>query len=235
MKIIGIIFLAIGVILFFIQRGQKQKLFSIKSARTITAAELQETAGAVAAEIGGGSWRDYVKLWGRVTIEQPLYSDQKEAPCVHFVSKVTREYETKDDEGKVQQKSEQVSQNRQSIAFWLHDRTGKIKVNPDGAEIETIEILNEFRPQRSGKTRGYRHTESVLPIDLEVLVVGAVSDLTGDVIIGKPVKSDHHYLISLKDEEMLTSATARSAKNIFYSMIGCFAIGIVLLIGGLLS
>ncbi|MEM9504880.1 MAG: GIDE domain-containing protein, partial [Cyanobacteria bacterium P01_E01_bin.43] len=62
-----------------------------------------------------------------------------------------------------------------------------------------------------------------------------VSDLTGEVIIGKPVKSDHHYLISLKDEEMLASATARSAKNIFYSMIGCFAIGIILLIGGLLS
>lgn len=235
MKIIGIILFVIGVILFFVQRGQKQKLFSIKSARAMTAAELQETAGAVAAEIGGGSWRDYVKLWGRVTTEQPLYSDQKEAPCVHFVSKVTREYETKNDEGKVQQKSEQVSQNRQSIAFWLHDRTGKIRVNPEGAAIETIEILNEFRPQRSGETRGYRHTESVLPIDREVLVVGAVSDLTGEVIIGKPVKSDHHYLISLKDEEMLSSATARSAKNIFYSMIGCFAIGIILLIWDLVS
>ena len=152
----GIILLIIGFILFFIQRNQKQRLFSIKSARPMTAADLKETAGAVAAEIGGGSWRDYVKVWGKVVAETPLRSEHKGQDCVHFVSKVMREYEDKDENGKRVRKSETISSHRQSIPFWLHDSTGTIKVDPDGADIETIAILDELREGRSQNTLGHR-------------------------------------------------------------------------------
>ncbi len=243
MAVLGVILLIVGAILFFIQRNQKQKVFSIKSARLMTAVELAETAGAVAEEIGGGSWRDYVKLWGEVTTPQPLRSEHKQEACVHFVSKVLREYEetvtTKDEDGKVKTErrrtSEIVSQNRQSLPFWLRDRTGTVKVDLEGAEIETIQILDEFRPERSGNTLGYRYQESILPIGRNVLVVGAVSDLTGEVMIGKPVQSAHKYLISLKDEETLAANTARNAKTSFFVMVGCLAIGFILLVLGILS
>jgi hypothetical protein len=71
MAIVGIILLIISGILFWVQRNQKQKIFSIKSARKVTAAELNETASGVAAEIGGGSWRDYVKVWGKIQVDEP--------------------------------------------------------------------------------------------------------------------------------------------------------------------
>lgn len=234
MIVVGVILLLIGLYLFFDHRNQHQKLFSIKAARPMTAAELVSMAGAVAAEIGGGSWRDYVKLWGEVKADEPLYSDHKKEPCIHFESEVTRQYEAKNDDGKIEKKSERLSYNQQSISFWLSDRTGKVKIDPAGAAIETIAIMDEFRQERSGTTLGYRYTESVLPVGREILVVGAVSDLTGEVIIGQPVQSDHKYIISLKNEEMLASATTRSVKTAYYGMIVCLTLGTLCFIIGLL-
>ncbi|MEM9005266.1 MAG: E3 ubiquitin ligase family protein [Cyanobacteria bacterium P01_F01_bin.86] len=242
MAIFGIILLIVGGVLFFVQRNQKQKLLSLKAARSVTVAELTDTAGAVADEIGGGSWRDYVKLWGEIVADSPLYSEHKQEACVHYVTKVVREFEeiatTRTEEGtktERQRKSETVTDHRQSIPFGLRDRTGTVKVDPDSANIETISILDEFRPERSGKTLGYRYQESVLPVGRSVLVVGAASDLTGEVIIGKPVKSIHKYLISLKDEEHLAAITNRNAQAIFYGMFGCLGLGLLLLIVSILS
>jgi len=231
---LGIVLLIIGVILFFVQRHQKQKMFSIQSARPMTAAELNATAGAVAEEIGGGSWRDYVKLWGTVIADRPLHSEHKQAPCVHYISEVIRVYEKKDEDGKTKQSSETVANNKQSMPFLLRDRTGTVKIDPEGAQIDVIKIMDDYRAERSGDTLGYRYREAVLPVDREVLVVGAVSDLTGDVVIGKPVKSDHKYLISLKNEEVLADATQRNARQAFYFMVGCLALGAVLTLIGLI-
>jgi hypothetical protein len=242
MGILGIILLITGIILFFIRRDQKQRAFSIKSARPMTATELVEMAGAVAAEIGGGSWRDYIKLWGEIETEGPLYSEHKQEACVHYVSEVTREYEatttTRDSNGTTtterKRTSETISRHQQSKPFFLRDRTGTIKIDPEGANIETITILDEFRPQRSGDTLGYRYKESILPVGREVLVVGAVSDLTGDVVVGKPVQSQHKYIISLKNEEMLASAAEQSAKTLSYLMIAFFVLGLGLILWDLL-
>jgi len=235
MEFIGIICLVISVVMFFTRRNQQQKLFSIKRARAVTAAELAETAGAVANEIGGGNWRDYVKLWGTVTTEAPLLSEHRQKPCVYFVATVTREYEEKTQEGELKRKSEQVSHNRQFTPFWLKDDTGSILINPDGAAVETVDIMDELREERSRSTLGYRYRESVLPVGRSVLVVGAVSDVTGQVTIGKPVQADHQYLISLKDEEMLATTTSRHAQNMGIAMVVCLVAGVVLLVWGLLA
>lgn len=243
MVVFGCVLLAVGVVLFFTQRSQKQTLRSIQSARPVTVAELTELADAVAQEIGGGSWRDYVKLWGEIVVEAPLYSEHRQEPCVYFTSKVTREYEStrtvtsKKGTSKVEQvrKSEVVSQTKRSIPFWLRDRTGQIQVQPEDAAIDTISVMDEFRPQPEGKTLGYRYRESILPASRNVLVIGAVSDSTGEIMIGKPQKPSHRYLISLKDEAALQTKTQRNAKVGFYGMLGCLGLGSLLLIMGILS
>ena len=53
MSILGIMLLVMGVILFFVQRYQKQKFFSLKTARSATVAELETLAREIAQEIGG--------------------------------------------------------------------------------------------------------------------------------------------------------------------------------------
>ncbi|HEY9619257.1 MAG TPA: E3 ubiquitin ligase family protein [Crinalium sp.] len=262
MAIIGLILIAVGVALFFVQKHQKARAFSIRSARSVTVAELAQMAKSIAQEIGGGSWRDYVKVTGVIQCDRPLTSQLKQETCVHYKMEVRREYEEtvtrKDSEGKSYQDTERgsevISSNQQSTPFTVRDETGQIEVNPDGAGIETIKVLDEFRqePIVGGmlsfggfslalgsspghrRTLGYHYSESVLPLYRKVLVVGTVSD-SGGLALQKPSDSDKHFIISLKTDEELTKNADQSAKYAFYGMVACVAVGILLLLIGLIA
>lgn len=123
MKIIGIILIVIGIILFFVYSNLKRKLASLRQARPASIAELNHLASEIALEMGSGSWRDYVKLRGTIQCDQPLISELKQMPCVHYNMTVVREYEEqvteRDSDDKVvtktQRGSETLSQNRESV------------------------------------------------------------------------------------------------------------------------
>ncbi len=261
MAIFGGILIVIGIILFFVQKNYNTKLQSIRSATSSTVADLQRIASEIAGEIGSGSLREYVKVSGIIRCERPLISELKQEPCVYYTMKVVREYEEqqtiRDSDGKsrteTRRSSETVSSNSQSIPFTLQDRSGELLVNPDGGNIETVQILNEFRQENSSgssisfggfslpiavgmggrRTLGYRYTESILPCDREVLVIGTAADDGGQVTLRKPIQSDKKFIISLKNEEELAKSTANAAQWFFYGMVACFAIGAILLILGL--
>ena len=260
MAIIGCLLIIIGGVLVWVQKHQKTKAFSIKSARTATAAELNTTAREIAEEIGGGNWRDYIKIWGAVQTDQPLISELKQAACVYYSTAVLREYEEtiteKDAKGnpvrKTRRGSETISSNQQSLPFLLQDATGQIAVNPDGAAIEAVSILNQFCPgeatggmlsfgrfsltlgnaqfNHGRRTLGYRYMESILPPGRNILVIGAVSDQTGSLVLGKPLQRGQKFIISLKTDEELTLTAERNAKKAFYGMIACLGIGGVLIL-----
>ncbi|HEY9887913.1 MAG TPA: E3 ubiquitin ligase family protein [Candidatus Obscuribacterales bacterium] len=255
---VGIVLCAVGVILFFVQRQQHRHARSLKLARTATVAELQSLAREIAGEIGGGSWRDYVKLTGIVRCDRPLQSELKQEACVHYEMRVSREYEEKvtrrDSDGntrrETQRGSEVVAQNQRSLTFWLEDQTGQSEVNPDGAKIATVKILDEFQAEqgvdhqvsygkfsrtvkRAGgdrRTLGYRYHEAILPVDQRVLVVGMISDSSGSLLVQKPLQPEQRFIISLKDDEALTKSADSSAKVALYSMVVSFAVGSLLLV-----
>jgi hypothetical protein len=93
MGILGVLLLIAGVVLFFVERFHRGRATSLKAARSVTVAELQSLSTAIASEIGGGNWRDYIKLTGMIRCERPLISELKQEPCVHYQMSVTREYE----------------------------------------------------------------------------------------------------------------------------------------------
>ncbi|MEO0538069.1 MAG: E3 ubiquitin ligase family protein [Cyanobacteria bacterium P01_A01_bin.123] len=261
-RVVGLILILVGVILFFVQRNQKSRVFSIKSARSTQAAELHTTAQAIANEIGGGNWRDYVKVWGEIVVKHPLASELKQMPCVHYTMSVQRVYEEtvtkKDAEGKTtrttERRNETISSNKQSVPFYIKDASGEVLVDPDGAAIETVKVLDEFRPQdevSSGllkfgnfslalgnqggvRTLGYQYTESVLPTGRNVLVVGSASDATGTMTLCKPTSGDKKYIISLKTDEALTTSAEKGAKHLFIAMASCLGLGVVLLVIGII-
>jgi hypothetical protein len=263
MIFVGIFFLIISTTLFFARRNQQHRSFSLKSARPVTAAELEEMAQAIAAEIGGGDWRDYVKLRGTVQAESPLMSKLAEKSCVYYSYRVEREYEEtvkeKDANGNLktvtERKSETISSDRQSLPFTLADQSGQVLIDPDSANIEAIQVANEFLPGEppgghltfgafsrtlstqhpsNQRTLGYRLQESVLPTGQIVSVVGAVSDHTGIVTIKKPLKPNHHYIISLKTDEDLIANSDLNIQRLFWGMVGTFGVGVLLIIVGLL-
>jgi hypothetical protein len=262
-SVIGAGLIVAGGVAFFIHRQQKHRSFSLKSARSTKISDLYQTATAIATEIGGGNWRDYVRVWGKIEAEQPLRSQIKQCPCVYYISTVVREYEEivtrKDSEGnetkETQRGSETISRDKQSIPFQLRDDSGTITVDPTDGDMETLKVVDEFRTGhdpsgllsfgglsltlgsgRAGRrTLGYRYTESVLPVDREALVVGMVSDSTGNLAIRKPVDLDRRFILSLKTYEELTKAADRNASTAYFLAIAGVSIGVLLFIIGLIA
>lgn len=263
--VVGVILLVVAIVLFFVQKSQANKAFSIQSAQAVTAGELKTMAQAIADDIGGGNWREYVKVWGTVKCDRPLQSPLKSSDCVFHKTTVTWEYEEQvtktDSEGKrtteTEKSTETLSSERQSVPFWIQDESGMVQVDPDRADLETIDVVNDFQPNQprggilsygsfsldvspysrhSGRrTLGYRYQEAVLPVERKALVVGMVSDHTGELIIQKPLKSDKKFLISLKNDEALTQDAKQGAQRAFYGMVGCGGLGVIFIVLGLVT
>lgn len=265
MAIFGFLLLVAGGVLWFVRGQQEHRSRHLKLAHTTPIGELKSLAAAVAQEIGSGDWRDYVLLWGTITTEAPLTSPMKGMPCVYYSNAVIREYEEtireQDEKGnwrtRTQRGSDTISQEEQSMLFNLIDRASeRVEVNPEGADVELVEVLNEFRPgQSSGgsisfggfsmnlgdnygmgnrRTLGYRYRESILPLDRQVTVLGMVSDRTGSLTIEKPT-SNQPFIISPKSQEALVKSATQNAQIAFWSMVGCLGLGAILVVIGLLS
>ncbi|MBF2079608.1 MAG: E3 ubiquitin ligase family protein [Synechococcales cyanobacterium T60_A2020_003] len=260
--VLGIIFLIIAIILFFNERHQRGTVASLRTAKSATVAELNQLAEAVSQDIGGGSWRDYVKVLGTIECDRPLQSELSATDCVYYTMSVTREYEETvtrtDSEGKrtteTQHGSQVMSSNKRSVPFLLNDGTGTIEVSVDGATIDTETVLDEFRqesdrgglisygsfslavnaPSAGRRTLGYRYNESVLPIGRRVLVVGMVSDQPGTLVLQKPTNPDHRFIVSFKTDDTLTTESDRAAKNTSLWMKICLVVGAVLILIGML-
>ena len=77
------------------------------------------------------------------------------------------------------------------MPFFVEDSTGKVEVHPQGSEVDAQKVVDRFEPSASpgftlggapvpfdeeANTLGYRYTESVLPIDSPVYVLGVVRE-----------------------------------------------------------
>ncbi|MDR7897115.1 MULTISPECIES: E3 ubiquitin ligase family protein [unclassified Thermosynechococcus] len=262
MGIFGGLLLIAAIALFFVQRHYRLKLRSLKLATPSTTADLHQLQQQVAQEIGGGNLREYVKVSGQIVVDQPLISELKQVPCVHYRMCVSREYEEQvretDSEGRTrwrtERRSDTISSNSQTIPFRVRDRYGEIEVDPRGADMETVQVLDEFRPANntarfgfgsfqvnvgsltfgSGNTIGYRYQEWITPVDRQVLVVGTASDQTGTLRIERPTVKGQKFFVSLKSEDSLSQDTSNA---VLYSTIGaaaCGGLGILLILVGLL-
>lgn len=263
MTILGLILLGIGAILFLVQRSKAARVFLIKSARPAEAAALQKMAGDIAAEIGAGNWRDYVRIRGTIRADQPLVSELTQRHCVHYSMKVRREYEetvTTRRQGRTSTQtrrgSEIVADSDRSVPFFLEDATGRIAVDPHGASMETVEVLDEFKPEQTAgtqlvfgsfrvnlpapmgggrRTLGYRYTESVLPVDSPVLVVGAVSDSTGEVRLCQSDDGKKKLIISTKAYDALAAGAERTARITRIVMLVFLVSGVASVLIGIAS
>lgn len=253
----GILSLVAAAVLFFVQRNQHNRAFCVRMARSASVAELKTMAQEIAKEIGGGSWRDYVKVSGEIVCDRPLTAPLSQQPCVYYRMSVQREYEeqvtVRDSEGKSHQEtrrsSETMSSNQQSVPFLLQDASGQIEVNLDDTSPETITVVDEFQAEQRGglisyggfslaignsmggrHTLGYRYNEVLLPLHRQATIVANVVDQGSRLVLQKPTEGEKHFIVSLKTAEEITKAAQEQAKILRLVMLGSIVLGIILMI-----
>ena len=247
MIIFGIILLLVSAGCFLAARGQAGRLRAINAADTFTAQMLLELYNRVIPALGGEALAQPCEVAGTIEADTPLTAPLSNTACVAYTYQVMREYEedvtTNDANGKTttetQQRSETASNDERRARFYVRDATGRVLIDPADAEIDLIGSGTRFDPAQrtaSARTRtlGHRHQEQSLAVGTPVYILGCVVDGQGQPMIARSPK-DHKqkFIISRRSERELAASAASAARNWYYATAGLGALGLVLLVIGL--
>lgn len=262
MIIAGILLLATGIVLIFLRRRQQAKAGHILLVETSTCADLIRSCQEVAQEIGPGSFRLDAEVKGTIEPAQELRSELRGEPCVYYRTQVEREYEEQDWETDAEGHRRRVTRRGREIMsdterrekFYVRDATGRILVDPEGAALEPLKIVDEFQPGESGlslrfgrfslslpgpmgprRTLGYHYREWIMPLQRQVYVLGQAADSSGELCIERPAESGKPFLISLRSEDQILESARRAARWMGVAAGLLLAGGAVLLVLGLVG
>ena len=175
---------------------------------------MSQTETSNASDVAGIAPGTLVEVKGTLRCDEPLTSEMAEKTCAYYSSTVTREYlrpDYDDDDNDVgsDRRTEIIAQNVQFAPFVVEDDSGFVGVHAEGAEIDARQVMNRFDRNVGNegsltlggmtvnlgggeRTIGYRYTESILPVDDTVYVLGAVQEGGG---VGAPPSDakDHRF------------------------------------------
>jgi hypothetical protein len=237
----AVIFLVAGGVLLYFRNRTKQK-----------SALMSQTETSASADVSGLAPGTLVEVKGTLRCEEPLVSEMAERSCAYYSSKVIREYMERDyddDDGGSDQRSEVIAQNEQFAPFVVEDDSGTAAVNAEGAEVDAKQVVNRFERDTGNegsfslggmtinlgggdRTIGYRYTESILPIDASVYVLGTVQDGGG---IGAPSSGEegHRFVVSHRSEEALGQSLGKTVLWLGVGGVGALVLGVILLVIGI--
>jgi E3 Ubiquitin ligase len=239
----AVIFLVAGGVLFYFRNKNKQK-----------AALMGQTETSNATDVSGLAPGTLVEVKGTLRCEEPLTSEMASERCAYYSSKVIREYLERDhdddDDVGSDRRSEVISQNEQFAPFSVADSAGSVAVNAGGAEVDAKQVVNRFERNTGSegpsisvagatlhlgggeRTLGYRYTESILPVDAPVYVLGTVQENGG---IGAPPPGDEgqRFVISHRSEEALGQSLGKTVLWLGVGAIGALVLGVILLVVGI--
>src|SRR3712207_5126851 len=183
----AVIFLVAGRLLLYFRNRTKQK-----------SALMSLTETSAASDASGLAPGTLVEVKGMLRCEEPLTSEMAERTCAYYSSTVTREYlrsDYDDDDNDVgsDRRTAAMAQNEQFAPFEVEDESGSVAVDAEGAEVDARQVMNRFDRNTGNegtfslggvsvnlgggeRTIGYRYTESILPVDAPVYVLGAVQE-----------------------------------------------------------
>jgi hypothetical protein len=129
-------------------------LQAIQAIRSVTIEELQGLQQGVAKEIGAGAYTEAVKLQADLICEQPLSAPFSQELCIAYLSRVVEVFEervtTTDSAGKSttswQRNERLISSEERRCGFSVQQGNLRLDVDPEGAEIDLVEILNRLDP-----------------------------------------------------------------------------------------
>ena len=236
-----IFFVAGGVLLYFRNRT-KQK-----------SALMSQTETSNASDVNGIAPGTLVEVKGMLRCEEPLTSEMAEKMCAYYSSTVTREYlrpDHDDDNVGSDRRTETIAQNVQYAPFVVEDDSGSVPIDAEGAEVDARQVMNRFDRNTGNegpfslggvsvnlgggeRTIGYRYTESILPVDESVYVLGTVQEGGG---IGSPTSGEegHRFVVSHRSEEAHAQSLGKTALWLGVGGAAALVLGVVLLVVGII-
>ena len=238
----AVIFLVAGGVMLYFRNRTRQK-----------SALMTQTETSSSADVSGLTPGTLVEVKGTLRCEEPLTSEMSEKSCAYYSSKVIREYMERDyddnDTGS-DRRSEVVAQNEQFAPFVVEDDSGTVAVNAEGAEVDARQVVNRFDRNTGNegpsislggatinlgggeRTIGYRYTESILPVDAPVYVLGTVQEGGG---IGAPTsgEEEHRFVVSHRSEEALGQSLGKTVLWLGVGGVGALVLGVILLVVGI--
>lgn len=181
-----------------------------------------------------GTFIGLVELTGKVECENPVRSFLTESPCVyyswniseHWSRRTTETYTDSQGRTKTRTKTESgwktVASGESMCPFYLRDETGAIQIRPEKAKIEGEKVMSlQCRPSDplyygkgpaiSVANSDHRRmfTETIIPIDSEVYVVGQARERE-DVVAPEIAydKDSPLFLVSTREEKKIGNSYA---------------------------
>jgi hypothetical protein len=239
----AVIFLVAGGVLLYFRNRTKQK-----------SALMSQTETSNASDIGGIAPGTLVEVKGTLRCDEPLTSEMAEKTCAYYSSTVTREYlrDDRNDDNDVgsDRRTEIIAQNVQFAPFMVEDDSGFVGIHAEGAEVDARQVMNRFDRNTGNegsfslggvsvnlgggeRTIGYRYSESILPVDESVYVLGAVQE-GGN--IGAPYSGEkgNRFVVSHRSEEAHTQSLGKTALWLGVGGAAALVLGVVLLVVGII-
>ncbi len=242
MIILGMVGLILAAILSVVGLIQLNKLKEFEETRTYTVQQLRSLH-----DRSGSSLLQACEVQGTVECDEPLEAPLSKLPCVIYVHKIVREgeemYEVTDRLGRREKRTREVQYTMPSeekrLPFWVRDATGRILVDPQGAELDLKQTLERFERSQSqaiagSRTLGFRRTEYVLQPGSPCYVLGCAVDRRGQPVLTSPLREHGRFLISYRTEAQITWATSMWAlvslvAAVVFGLTGLVLIGLELL------
>ncbi|MDQ7826904.1 MAG: GIDE domain-containing protein [Candidatus Eremiobacteraeota bacterium] len=237
----GLIILAVIVIV--VRHAEINKLIAIVETET------SPCSGLMHAQNGS-----FVEIKGFIEPIQVLRSDVGGRECVCYKSTITREYEEEHQEtdaaGRVHRKrrrgTESIVSREVRTRFYVRDDSGRLPVDPEGAQVELIETVKKDEPgvpagkatfaevnlegSGRGQTKGLKFREWVLPVEVPVYIFGPVLQTDNGPVIQKPAVLSRDFIITTKSEEALMGATKDSIQALNITGVVLSLAGIALIV-----
>lgn len=170
------------------------------------------------------------ELKGKVNCQGPLTSFLSERPAVYYSYTVKEQWKKRvvqDGKSKTKTGWKTIDSGTEMTPFFLHDNTGKIRVNPRGAEFHGDQVINRkcrrMDPMYYGKgprkaiansTGRRRFRETIIGNGSNAYVMGTVGLQQNPDIVRPEVHDDEFgeaYLIASKSEDELIKKFGRKS------------------------
>ena len=234
----GVILLIYSVVRFIQWRVVLGEIKTIAATETSTVAELKEVIEAITSSLGNADmFRQQVEVKGLIHCSEPMIAELSAKPCVYAKSLYEEKFEeiyTHKGKTNTRQNSVVLADNTRSVIFQLEDNTGSITINPVGANVEAIEVVNRYEPNKNAeklgtkRNLGHQYNEWILPVGQRIYVLGEINISNDRVVIEKPLQEAYPFLITHRLEEQIVGAKRAKARRYLIDSIVYLILGILI-------